>query len=68
MKRYTFVDFATQGYIALVAVLVLFFHGDRLPVWPWLLLVHVAGFGLIHGVIRLYAKLPGNKPHDLLRH
>ena len=48
MKRYTFVDFATQGYIALVAGLVLFFHGDRLPVWLWLLLVHVAGFGLIH--------------------
>ena len=58
MKRYTFVDFATQGYIALVAVLILFSMVTGCQFW--LLLVHVAGFGLIHCMIRLCAKLPGN--------
>ena len=54
MKRYTFVDFATQGYIALVAVLILFSMVTGCQFW--LLLVHVAGFGLIHCMIRLCAK------------
>lgn len=68
MKRYAFVDYATQGYIALVALLVLLFHGERLTLWPWLLLAHGAGFALIHGLIRIHARFPANRPLDLLRH
>ena len=68
MKRYTFVDFATQSYIALVAVLVVIFHGVRLPNWPRLLLVHVIVFGLIHSVICLNARFPSIKPIELFRH
>jgi membrane-associated phospholipid phosphatase len=68
MKRYALVDVATQGYIALVALLVLLFHGERLTVWPWLLLAHGAGFALIHGLIRIWARFPANWPLDLLRH
>jgi membrane-associated phospholipid phosphatase len=68
MKRYAFVDFATQGYIALVALLVLLFHGERVPAWPWLLLAHGIGLILIHGLIQVYARFPTNKPLDLVRH
>ena len=68
MKRYTFVDIATQSYIALVAVLVVIFHGVSLPNWPRLLLVHVIVFGLIHSVICLNARFPSIKPIELFRH
>ena len=68
MKRYAFVDFATQGYIAFVAVLVLLFHGERVPTWPWLLCAHGAGLFLIHGLIQLYARFPKNRLLDLIRH
>lgn len=68
MKRYAFVDFATQGYIALVALLVLLFHGEHLANWPLLLLAHAAGGALIHGVIQLQARWPANRLLDLLRH
>ena len=44
MKRYAFVDLATQSYVALVALLVLLFHGERVPTWLWLLLGQAAGF------------------------
>lgn len=68
MKRYAFVDYATQGYIALVALLVLFFHGERLTAWPWLLLAHGAGVALIHGLIRISARFPACRSLDWLRH
>lgn len=68
MKRYAFVDFATQGYIAFVAVLVLLFHGERVAAWPWLLLAHGAGLLLIHGLTQLYARFPTNGLLDLVRH
>ena len=34
VKNYTFVDYATQAYIALVGLLILFFHNDTVPNWP----------------------------------
>jgi membrane-associated phospholipid phosphatase len=67
MKRYQFVDFATQGYIAFVAVLVLGFHGQRYPSWPWIVLGHIAALGLIHLLIQAAAKFPANPWLDFLR-
>ena len=43
MKNYTFVDYATQVYIAFVGLIVLGFHGTHLAAWPWLLLKFCVG-------------------------
>jgi membrane-associated phospholipid phosphatase len=68
MKRYTFVDYATQGYIAFVALLVLCFHGARVPNWPWLLFLHGLAFALIHGLILFAGRFPASRLLDFLRH
>lgn len=68
MKHYTFVDYATQGYIAFVGLIVLVFRGASLTTWPWLLLAHGVGLGLIHGLIQLTAHFPANRVLDFLRH
>ncbi len=65
---YRFIDYATQGYIALVGLLVLFFHGPRVPLWAPLAGAHAFGLVMIHGLIRLHARHPGNRWLDLLRH
>ena len=31
LKNYTFIDYATQGYIALVGILILCLHGHAVP-------------------------------------
>lgn len=68
MKHYTFVDYATQGYIALVGLLVLLFHNERVPAWPLLVGAHVVGLGLVHGLIRWHAAWPRKRLLDFLRH
>lgn len=68
LKRYTFVDWATQGYMALVAVLVVAFHGTAVPFWPWLVAAHAVGIGLVHVVIQAHARRPANQVLDFLRH
>lgn len=68
MKRYTFVDYATQGYLALVAVVVLVFHNDTVPHWPWLVAAHVAGLLLVHGLIRFCKTERPVALLDFLRH
>lgn len=68
MNRYKFVDYATQGYVAFVALLVLVFHGERLAAWRWVLLGHAVGFGLIHLLIQLAARFPRNPALTFLRH
>jgi len=67
-KHYTFVDFATQGYLALVAVLVLFLHGGTVPLWPWLVSAHVACMALVHLLIQGHARFSTNRILDFLRH
>ena len=61
MKGYTFVDYATQAYVALIGLLIVFFHGTRLPYWQWLALAHLAVLVVIHAIIRWHARrqLPG---------
>lgn len=67
MKRYQFVDYATQGYIVFVAFLILVFHEERLPSWPWVVLGHAGVFGLIHLLVQAAAKFPENRSVSFLR-
>ncbi len=60
MNRYRFVDYATQGYIAWVALIVLIFHGTRLPAWPWVVVAHVIGLGAIHLLIQIAGRYSRN--------
>lgn len=68
MKNYTFVDYATQGYTALVGLLILFFHNDTVPAWPGLLAAHAAGLVLVHLLIQVQARRPRNRLLDFVRH
>ena len=67
-RKYTFVDYATQGYLALVGLIVLCLHGRAVPFWPLLLAAHAAGIGLIHALIRIQEVRPGSRVLDFLRH
>jgi hypothetical protein len=40
-QYYRLVDWLTQGYLAIVGVLILILHGSALPQWPWYGLAHV---------------------------
>jgi membrane-associated phospholipid phosphatase len=64
VKHYTFIDYATQAYIALVGLLILFFHNDTVPNWPWLLGANAAWMVLVHLLIRAYA---GHRSVGLLK-
>jgi membrane-associated phospholipid phosphatase len=68
MKRYVFVDYATQGYLALVGILILFFHNSTVPHWGWLLASQLAGLVLVHGLIQLHARHPDVRALDFFRH
>lgn len=67
-RHYVFIDYATQGYLALVALLMLFFHNERAPLWVALLPAHLVVMGLIHGLIQAAAARPANRLLDFLRH
>ncbi len=51
LKHYKFVDYATQGYAALVAVLVLLFHNAASTHWPLVVAVHAAILLVVHLLI-----------------
>lgn len=68
MKHYKFVDYATQGYIALVGMLILCFQNERVPGVGVLLALHAAGLGLVHALILAWARRPANPVLDFLRH
>ena len=68
MKHYTFVDYATQGYTALVAVIILMLHGDVVPGWGWYVGAHLLCLGLVHALIFASAARPANTTLDFLRH
>ena len=67
MKHYTFIDYATQGYTALVAVIILALHGDAVPGWEWFVGAHLLCLALVHGVICGSAARPANRVLDFLR-
>jgi len=68
LKHYLFIDYATQGYLLLVAVLVLLFHGGAIPHWPLLIGAHLLGITLLHGLIQAAAHAPRNAALSFLRH
>jgi membrane-associated phospholipid phosphatase len=68
LKHYTFVDYATQGYAALVAVLVLLFHNGTVPYWPWIFGVHLLILLIVHSLIALHQSAPQIGLLSLLRH
>lgn len=68
MKNYTFVDYATQAYLALVGLLILFFHNSTVPGWPRLLGAHVACLLLVHWLIHAHARRKPAPLLDFLRH
>ena len=68
MKNYTFVDYATQAYIALVGMLILFFHNDTVSSWPLRVGAHAACLLVVHGLIQLHARYGTAKLLDFLRH
>ena len=68
LRHYTFVDCATQGYLALTGLVILACHGDKLPGWPRLLAAHALAIGLIHALIRSPAAQRGSGGLDFLRH
>ncbi len=67
MKHYRFVDWATQLYLVLVAGLALFFHGDRVPGWGWLLAAHATVMALIHVLVSRHAAGRGGPVLAFLR-
>ncbi len=67
MKHYRFIDYATQGYIALVAVIILVLHNATVPNWAWLVVAHGVTLFLVHGLIQLASDRPQNRVLDLLR-
>jgi hypothetical protein len=68
MRRYTFIDYATQGYILLVALIILVLHGTSVPDWQWRIATHLGVVGLVHLLIAVHARRPANRPLDFLRH
>lgn len=67
-RGYRFVDYATQGYLSLVAGLILFGHQGRVPHFHLFLLAHVAGILAIHAVVAGSARRPRNRFLSFFRH
>jgi len=67
-KHYRFIDYATQGYVLFVAVLILFFHNGTVPGWQWLAGGHVLCLVLTHLLIQRYEQGGGGRVISFLRH
>jgi membrane-associated phospholipid phosphatase len=68
MKHDAFIDYATEGYLALVGLMILCLH-DRAPAyWPLLLAAHAIAIVLIYALLQLHAARPANRVLDFLRH
>src|SRR5262245_17128416 len=67
-RRYNLIDWLTQGYLLLVALIVTVLHGSTLPEWPWFVLGHVTVVLIIDGLIRLRVAWPHNRVLDFLGH
>jgi membrane-associated phospholipid phosphatase len=67
-QYYRLADWLTQGYLAIVGVLILILHGSALPLWPWYALAHVVLLVAIDGLIRWYSARPDQRGVGFLRH
>lgn len=68
MKAYNFIDFATQGYLLITGLIILFFHNDSVPQWPYLVAAHAGWIIGLHWMIVYHASVKAGKAFDLLRH
>jgi membrane-associated phospholipid phosphatase len=67
-KHYRFIDYATQGYLLFVAVLILFFHNGTVPAWQWLFSGHVACLMVVHWLVVRYEQGGGGNALSFFRH
>ncbi len=68
LKHYTFVDYATQGYLLVVLFLILGFHNDQTPLGLYLVGIHFVTVLVIHGLIQFQASRPLNQFLQVLRY
>ncbi|MBM3878240.1 MAG: phosphatase PAP2 family protein [Verrucomicrobia bacterium] len=68
MKHYIFIDYATQGYVVVVGLLILGFHNSTVPYWGWLLAAHGACLLLVHGLVVGHARWRQAGVLGFLRH
>ncbi len=68
MRSYKFIDYATQAYVALVGLLILFFHAGRVQNWLLLVEAHALCLLVVHLLVRAHARRPQDGLMDLLRH
>jgi membrane-associated phospholipid phosphatase len=67
VRRFTFVDYATLGYVGLVGLMVLFVHGNLGPFWPYVVLAHAVVTGLIYALVRYHGEHPRDRVTTFLR-
>jgi membrane-associated phospholipid phosphatase len=67
-RRFTFVDYATLGYVGLVGLMVLFVHGNLGPSWPLIVAAHAACLGLIYALVRYHDTSPRGRVTTFLRY
>jgi membrane-associated phospholipid phosphatase len=65
--RYRLTDYATQGYLLLVGILILFFHNETLPRWSLYVVGHGVGILGIHALILSQSHFPKLKWLHFLR-
>ncbi len=68
LKDHTFVDYATQAYLVIVGLLILFFYRGPAELRSSLLAAHVVCLLAIQALIRACARRPENRVVDFLRH
>jgi len=51
MRAYRTIDYLTQGYVMLIALLTVLLHGSAVPGWPWVVGAHAAVVLAVHGLI-----------------
>jgi membrane-associated phospholipid phosphatase len=67
-RHYQFIDYATQGYLIVVGVLILFFGSDRVPFGAVLLVAHAVGILGLHALITAHGAFPNRRSIGFLRH
>jgi membrane-associated phospholipid phosphatase len=68
VKHHTFIDYATQGYLALVGLIILCLHRRAASHWQLLLAAHVVAMALIYALLQFHAARPNHRGLDFLRH
>lgn len=68
MKHYRFIDYITQLYLLVVALLIVLFHGQQVPWWQVYVAAHLACMLAIHLLLNAHAGRPESRLLDLLRH